>query len=96
MIAASMLLTGCGGSIEGKYYRDNSSRTLVLKKNGAFRLSTGGTGSYSVNGSKIIISNPVFGGTHGVIKNNQLIFPPASSDNIVGDSFEGTWSKKQN
>lgn len=91
---ALMFITGCGDSIAGKYKKRSSSLELTLSPNNAFQLSSGGTGIYSKNGSRISMSSPVCGTAKGEIKETKLVFPDAAGDDLVGLSFAGTWIKQ--
>lgn len=94
-LIAIILINGCSdSSIAGKYSKEGSSLTLTLSNNGAFNLSSGGVGTYSVRGAKISMVNTVCGAAHGAIKNNTLVFPSVSSDDMVGATFAGKWKKK--
>lgn len=94
---AATLITGCKGStsrsIAGTYRKEESKRTLTLTSKNTFELSTGGTGSYKIDGNRIRMENPNFTGFSGEIRGNHLVFPNASSEDIFGQSFEGWWTR---
>ncbi|HXE64005.1 MAG TPA: hypothetical protein VN519_10725 [Bryobacteraceae bacterium] len=94
MAATLLLLVGCGSDVVGTYKNDKTSRTLVLTKEHKMIMASGDTADYAVDGPSIAITNQMFGGATGEIKGNTLTFPPASFDQFVGASLQGTWIKQ--
>lgn len=89
-----LIVSGCGKNVLGTYQRDGSKKTVTFTKDGKFLLSNGDSGSYTVEGKTIVMTNPMFGGAKGEISGSTLVFPEVSKNNFAGASFQGTWKKQ--
>ena len=87
----AVLTVGCSsGDISGTYI-SAGNKTLKLTKEKKLLLGAGAA-DYSVEGSKIFVTTPIFGGTEGRIEGNNLVFP--GGEGSVAHDLQGTWTKQ--
>ena len=101
LAVTTLSIYGCSGGgisgVSGSYTSDaHPKETLTLTKEGKFAMTPGGgAGDYSVAGSNLIFTNPMFGGAQGSIEGNKLLFPKSTrGDDFMGQTLEGTWVKQ--
>ena len=97
LLAASLVVVfaSCSKSPSGTYALEgNPAKQLTLTQDGKFLHGNGDSGTYSTEGNSVIMTNPMFGGARGEIKDGKLVFPAAGEGQFVAESFTGTWARK--
>ena len=94
LVLSLALLASCVNDVSGTYQRPSGSMSLTLTKDGKFIFDNGDSGTYTVEGKTIVVTNPLFGGAKGEIRGNSLYFPFKKREDFVGSSFSGKWTRK--
>jgi hypothetical protein len=92
VLGTAALACSAKASAAGRYCaRGNSGRCIDLTQNGQLIISwSGDVANYTIDGERIVASNPMFGAATGTIHSGEITF---QGGGIVGATLQGTYVK---